>query len=201
MRQALFIRHGESERNKEGRVSGQAETALTDAGKLQAIMAGTKIRHLRLPTEVYSSPLGRVTLTAYLCASTSHSMRGVDIVTHQSLIERSYGVLEGRPWQEVLSEMGADSKQLSNSPDWRPKGGESLLDVRRRTMAFWHLVAKPRMASGEIPVIFGHGGMLRAMLSYIDQNDDLTKYKIKNAEPILYTFADDCERVISIEFL
>jgi broad specificity phosphatase PhoE len=58
------VRHGETENNRAGRLSGWVDTPLTDTGLLPTGKVITKLANLNID-EIYSSDLGRAFVTAY----------------------------------------------------------------------------------------------------------------------------------------
>jgi broad specificity phosphatase PhoE len=99
----LFLRHGETEWNRDGRLQGRLESALTDDGIRQAIDAAAT-----LPADfdaVIASDLERARRTAAPFAE----HRGLDVRLDARLRERSWGAWEGRSHAEVEAE----------HPDWR----------------------------------------------------------------------------------
>jgi broad specificity phosphatase PhoE len=102
----LFLRHGETEWNVEGRLQGRLESEMTPAGRRQAAAAAQT-----LPTDfavVVASDLRRVRRTARPYVD----RHGVEIRFDQRLRERSWGEWEGRSHDEIEAEV----------PDWRERG-------------------------------------------------------------------------------
>jgi broad specificity phosphatase PhoE len=119
----ILVRHGESEANAAGLLSGRAESALTEHGRsqvarLSALLPGTG--------RLISSPLGRARDTA--------AALGLDapVEIDERWIEVDYGALEGEPVTAVPSDLW---RQWRSDPDFRPPGGESLAEVGVRVRA------------------------------------------------------------------
>ena len=89
MGRILFVRHGQSEWNAEGRWQGQADIPLTDLGRRQA-MAATK--SLGTFDVIASSPLLRAAETAYIF---SNELGIGPIIPVPELVERSAGEWSG----------------------------------------------------------------------------------------------------------
>lgn len=91
-----FLRHGETLENERGIVQGQTETELTAKGRKTAEQAGARLidRPLR---SIYASPLKRVWRTASIVSA----LTGVSpIHPVPGLMERNWGIYEGRPKSE-----------------------------------------------------------------------------------------------------
>src|SRR6185436_9362130 len=86
-----FLRHGETEVNRLGLVSGQSDVELNETGWRQARAAAQRLRGRGIGA-IYSSPLKRARDTAGCAAA----VLGVEIVIVPQLAERNWGELEGR---------------------------------------------------------------------------------------------------------
>jgi broad specificity phosphatase PhoE len=156
-----FVRHGETDWNREGRLQGQQDIPLNPLGAKQAARVGSHLAQLagsRLTSlPFFVSPLIRTRQTAdAICAalglpSGAYSIEG-------TLREISFGAWEGKTWPEVtaLDPQGAAAR---NRDKWgfAPPGGESYADVRVRIRPFLQRLR-------EDCCIIAHGGIARAML-------------------------------------
>src|SRR4051794_25442226 len=96
MTEILLIRHGETHWNKEGRMQGQNDSALTPLGLQQARHLGTRLKDVSF-TALYSSDLGRAHQTARCIAdATGHEVRA-----DAGLRERCFGIFEGLTNAEI----------------------------------------------------------------------------------------------------
>lgn len=88
-----FIRHGETDANREKIVQGQLDSPLNDTGRRQCGLLGTRIAGwLNPPTAVYASTLSRATESAAIIAESL----GLTPRLHPGLMEMSFGELDGR---------------------------------------------------------------------------------------------------------
>lgn len=88
---------------------------------------------------------------------------GVEPVIDRNLRELSVGVWEGKTWAELM-ENHPDQWQarLADLVNYRPPGGENLLDLESRVMpVIWQIVASHR---GQEVVVVAHGGVNRVIL-------------------------------------
>jgi broad specificity phosphatase PhoE len=158
----LFIRHAESTGNREKRMQGHGDFALTEIGRQQA----KKLAHRLLtegsfPSHVYSSPLQRVAQTTqilvdYFLAAPLPAVvsdligeatspidlpeaqpREVSVQYADELKEFQNGIFQGLTWAEARARYPELCCELETSPDWiQIPGAESLQDARSRARQF-----------------------------------------------------------------
>ena len=116
-----FIRHGQTDWNKEGRLQGSSDIPLNDTGRAQAQAAEQMLAAWNWDA-VVSSPLSRARETAQIVADGLGLPLGP---AYAELVERDYGPLEGMPDTEVMARW----------PDRRYPGAEPLDDVVERCLA------------------------------------------------------------------
>lgn len=123
----LIARHGQTEFNRQGRILGQGDSALTAAGLAGAERLAQVLEPLAL-SRVVSSPLGRARSTAGILTRG----RELKIESAPALAELSAGEWEGLPRQAVLG------RTPTMRPGWeaRPPGGESYADGQARLEPF-----------------------------------------------------------------
>ena len=88
----FFMRHGETEGNVRNLCQGQIEFPLTTTGKEQARHAANILSAQNIST-IFTSPLSRAHDSAKIIASTLNIQ---DIRIHNGLVERGWGVQEGK---------------------------------------------------------------------------------------------------------
>lgn len=114
----ILVRHGETAANREGRLLGRADPALTALGRRQAEAAGTAVGRA---ARVVSSPLRRARETA--------AAFGVPVEIDERWIELDYGDYDERPLAEVPQDLW---RRWREDPGHRPPNGESLRAVGAR---------------------------------------------------------------------
>ena len=129
-RTVFLARHGQSESNAEERISGQADTALTEKGRRQAQRLATALQGIPL-TRILTSSLKRSMETAGPTAE----LQGIAACPTDSLREMSFGILEGR----LRNHLDQESQSLldrwtQDKLHFRIPSGENLLDVRNRVV-------------------------------------------------------------------
>ena len=89
--------------------------------------------------------------------------RQVPVTADPRWLERDFGRWEGRSWDAIWRESGAEMDRMMTEPDrYRPGGGETGRDVANRVQAAWD--ALPR--SGTVLVV-AHGGPIATLRALI----------------------------------
>ena len=150
----LVIRHGETALNKAERLQGSRgeNVGLTDFGKSEVKRLRDEL--LLTPSVIYSSTLHRTQETAHII----NERFGVRIVSTHDLVERDFGSLSGKLRSEIDPELL--EKDLEGRYDYRPFGGESVADVRKRIL---HFLATLDIASDDTIFVVTHRGVIRVL--------------------------------------
>jgi alpha-ribazole phosphatase len=102
---------------------------------------------------VFSSPLRR-------CADLAHALPGAAVTCDARLMEMNFGAWEMQRWDDIVrAEIDAWRDDLL---DYRPGGGESLLQLTQRVHAFYRMLLRSNYAQA---VIVCHSGSLRALMA------------------------------------
>lgn len=160
----IFVRHGETEWNREGRLQGQQDIPLNALGREQAARSGRKLAKIlganREAPEYVASPLGRTRETMRIVRQTL----GLDPDAYRVdpvLKELSFGKWEGLTWPEVeaLSPELA-RRRIADKWGFVPPEGESygLLALR---------IAPWLQALQADTVLVSHGGVARVMMALV----------------------------------
>ena len=92
MGRIYFVRHGETVWNREKRIAGSTDVALTEKGREEAEERGKELEKLGLKVDrIYSSPLSRAYDTALIIASHLN----VEVEKDERLREQDFGYWEG----------------------------------------------------------------------------------------------------------
>jgi 2,3-bisphosphoglycerate-dependent phosphoglycerate mutase len=172
-----LVRHGESTWNASGLIQGQAAgPVLTRKGRAEAARVGEQLRGVGVAA-IYTSDLERARETASIVAATLGLPPQID----RALRERSFGVAEGHPLQEL--EPAASGIQVDRvvDADACPAGGESLRQLYERVRDCLTRLETAR-PQGDVLVIT-HGGVLRVADAYCSgiAVDDMTWGPVPNA--------------------
>lgn len=161
----IFVRHGETDWNRQKRFQGgRSDTQLNLRGLLQAEMvAGALLReHV---ASMFCSPLVRAVTTAEIIGK----RLGVPVTITPSLLELDFGDYEGM-FEEDLRRKYGDSFE-----EWRslhyttaPPNGESLLTAAKRAADAAKLL-KAESVKGDVAAV-AHQAILMALKAYLTQD-------------------------------
>ncbi len=157
----FLVRHGQSEGNRERRFSPNPHIELTAVGEAQARAAGRWLAERARPGRIVSSPFRRARTTASWIA-TELGFAG-EIELEPGLREREIGELAGRPYAALVEHPSYDVERFW---EWRPRGGESLVEVQARAApVLERLVAT---AAETDVVVVSHGGVMLALCAHVE---------------------------------
>lgn len=164
VRRLILLRHGQTEFNAGSRMQGQLDTVLSDLGRAQAEAAAEVLRK-RHPLLIVSSDLWR----AYDTATVLAEHNGLQVRVDTRLRETHLGDWQGLTHEEV--DAAAPGARLAWRDDarWAPHGGESRIDVARRSEPLVDslITGEPTWGSaehGDRPVVLvAHGGLISAL--------------------------------------
>jgi broad specificity phosphatase PhoE len=157
-----FIRHGETDWNRDRRYQGQQDIPLNETGRAQAHRNGQVLRAF-LPEiancEFIASPLGRTRETMEIVrAELGLTRDGYEI--DPRLMELSYGEWEGSLQDDLFrTDQAAVAERKADTYRWRPAGGESYADLYERVSGW---AARDRKDC----VVVAHGGVSRCLRAY-----------------------------------
>ena len=151
MTRMILIRHGETVWNRERRMQGHSDSALSETGLRQALALGRRMKEIAF-TALYSSDSGRAHATARSIADVS----GHTVIVEPRLRERHFGVFEGLTGPEMqLRHPEAYERFKSRDPHYAVPGGESATAFRDRALACLHEIAHRHV--NECIVVVTHG--------------------------------------------
>jgi len=160
-----FIRHGETDYNREGRLQGQRDIPLNPKGREQASavgrtlrkIAGPEIDRLEAAHAFVASPLKRTRQTMEL-ARVAMGLPAGDYALRDDLKELTFGDWEGLTWPEVEAR---DPKSAAARPadkwDFTPPNGESYAALARRLTPWLRSIDHDLFVAS-------HGGVARALM-------------------------------------
>jgi broad specificity phosphatase PhoE len=151
MTRLIFLRHGLTDWNVERRMQGRRDIPLNDDGR--AMVAAWRLPENLARCPVISSPLIRCLGTAEILKTNNPGLGPVE--TDPRLMEKSWGVWEGRNLHEMEASVGPDI----HSADHRPEGGESRRDMLGRVGAF---LAEAALHDGP-RIVVTHRGVIRTV--------------------------------------
>jgi broad specificity phosphatase PhoE len=155
----IFIRHGETDWNRDLRYQGQRDIALNAIGRRQAERNGRAVAALLplAPWRLIASPLGRAVETMQL-AMDAAGRPAVAFETDPLLKEISYGDWEGLTPAEVAERYPEESRRRdADKWGYAPKNGESYAMLAARVERWFATLSGPTL-------VVAHGGVLRVLL-------------------------------------
>ena len=153
----VLVRHGESLANVAGVLQGQTEGKLTEKGIRQADRLGEYLQAYPID-RILSSDLHRARETAAEIAR--HLSAPIEFST--LVREWNAGILDGQPAAALPAAVQASGQPLF---EFRPQGGESLLDVVGRARELLQELGNGKR--GETVLVVSHGDFMRMVLGLI----------------------------------
>ncbi len=178
-RELIFLRHGQTEWNAEGRLQGRGDSPLTPLGRSQ-VESHLNWLVSRRPMRLLASPLGRTRATAAILADAL----GLQVETDPRLVERSMGHFEGWKLAEIEVARPDDmSARLRDPWNYRAPGGENYDDMIARVRPLVdELLASPAASV----VVVSHGTLVRALLCQVLDLDRDTTLRLHQPNAIGY---------------
>lgn len=163
---AYFIRHGETDYNKQSLIQGKSNIPLNETGLSQAETAAEYFREKNIKFDkVYASPLIR----AHKTASIVSGFDMADIKTDARVKELDFGAAEGMNYRKVPKKV---HNLFTNPTEFEAaEGGETIDELKARCRSFLDELAKLPEYEPETETILiaSHGAALRGLLSCIDK--------------------------------
>jgi probable phosphoglycerate mutase len=191
--QFYIARHGETENNRAGRLSGWIDTPLTADGLLPTERAVAKLRGISVDV-ICSSDLGRAFVTAYIVA------RGLnypeEIMRLPGLREVNYGAAANMRKTDAY----ALYPELDRNTHYTPPDGESLDHMQKRVLDTINMLSE--RFSGKTVLIVAHSGVMAALHASLT-GEDFGKHNITDdyAHDFVARFSAQNGRVIVFEEL
>jgi len=188
----IVVRHAETTWNRERRMQGTTDTALSDVGRAQAEALARRLADEAF-TMVYSSDLSRAHDTARVIAR--HSRRPLRL--DPRLRERAFGVFEGLVADEIRARYPKEyARFASRDPDYEVPGGESARGFARRCLGCLAEIADSH--SGEQIVVVTHGLVLDALYrsAHKLEHDVPRPVPLINASVNLFTYGARAWRML-----
>jgi probable phosphoglycerate mutase len=166
-RRLIFIRHGETDWNAEGRLQGRQDIPLNARGRHQAEKAGRTVLRILGPEAVRSpdlpflcSPLGRARQTMEI----ARAAMGLPVDAYsldERVVELTFGEWEGLTWPEVKArEPTAASWREGDKWRFTPPKGESYAMLAERLRPWVESLDREA-------VVVSHGGVARALMAMV----------------------------------
>jgi len=160
----LFIRHGESVANTEGRLQGQMDSPLTDRGREQAHALARRLVRERWPVDsIHSSDLCRAADTAGILGAAL----GAPVFLDDRLREYDVGVLTGLTRADIEQQYPELWRMSRQSPVWPTVPGEEGDEAFSQRVASVLNHIRSTCEQEQIVAVVSHGRTLGMMLMYL----------------------------------
>ena len=186
-----YLRHGETDWNRTGRLQGTLDIPLNDLGREQAVHAGRVLGGLiardgrntnTLP--FVASPLGRARTTMEL-ARAQLQLPPAEYALDERLREIGYGTWEGRTLAEAeAQDPDVYARRLEDKWTVGAPGGETYLDVQRRMQAWYDDLHTDTVA-------VAHGGTARALMVALGFETPQSAADLYVEQGVVYVFGPD----------
>ncbi|KMZ42341.1 MULTISPECIES: histidine phosphatase family protein [Bacillales] len=169
----VWIRHGETDSNREHRYLGHSDVPLNERGYLHASDLTKELPVLiGRPAAIYSSDLLRCMQTAEPLAAAW----GLSVISEPALRELSFGEWELMTYDELMQSDPVRATRWYDDPYRnRPPQGESLEELGMRVDRWLRslLEREGREETSDTVVIVTHGGVIRwFQAAWLENNPD-----------------------------
>lgn len=129
-----FVRHGQTDLNRDGRIQGRLDADMNLVGFKQARLCARRLANVQFDY-AFCSPLKRAVQTA------EEILRGRDVVIHKMdlLNDTDVGDWQGHYWSEISKKFSVNLTNISDV--LKVRGGESFEAVQGRTEQFFTEIA------------------------------------------------------------
>ncbi len=155
----LLVRHGQTVENAHNILQGQLPGTLSEKGIRQVQDLAKRLKQAPIDT-LYTSDLRR-------CMQTMHIIRKSHpkslLIKTKLLREIHHGILQGKSFQEIQWREKTKWKYID--VNWKPQGGETLMDLRHRAENFLQLIKAKH--NHQTILVIGHEWINKALLAVI----------------------------------
>lgn len=194
----IFVRHGETDANKQGRFQGASDSHLNEIGLSQAEALGRRFASEKVDA-IYSSPQTRAIQTATPIAEAL----GLPIKTLEGLRELDIGELDGLQANDLRERYSHILDQWrTNVGALTMPGGESIVRLQQRT---WNAVLHIRdQHEGQTVAAVSHNFAIQSILlkalgmdlsNFQRIRQDLaaiSEVEFRSGDPVLKSLNDRC---------
>ncbi len=188
----IFVRHGETEWNAEGRLQGQRDIPLNDRGRAQARRNGAAIASALADVanfDFVASPLGRARESMEI-VRTSLGLDPAIYRLDDRLMEISYGEWEGLTGEElILRDPQAIAARDADKWEFVPPGGESYRLLSDRVARWLVTLDQPTL-------VVAHGGVGRVLRARVLGVDPFASLAGLFPQDSAFQWRDGAESVI-----
>jgi ribonuclease H / adenosylcobalamin/alpha-ribazole phosphatase len=180
----VLLRHGQTPLTVERRYSGRGQVSLTELGEQQAAAAANRLGKLTEVAAVVASPLTRTVQTGQAVADAL----GVELTTHDGLIETDFGEWEGLTFTEAAQRDPELHRRWLSDTSVPPPGGESFDAVHRR------------VRGSRDDLISRHGGGTVVVVSHVTPIKSVLRMALDTGPSLLFRLHLDTASVSIADF-
>ena len=170
MTKIYIVRHCETVGNALRLFQGATDLDITQTGEKQLKKLEERFNTIDIDA-VYSSPLIRTVKTAKAIIGS----RNISIQLEKGLIELNGGVIEGKPFEEIIKEFeGFEDIWFNHPEDFDMPGGEPMRTSYERI--FETIINLAKNNPEKTIACATHGGIIRCLMCHIIYND-ITRLK------------------------
>ena len=195
MPKIFIVRHTQTEWNKNKIFTGWMDVSLSKEGveqakKIKEILKDEKIDF------VITSPMKRCIETYKIIME---ERKNYDVIYNYHIIERRYGVLEGKSKEEVKKENPYTYQHIFHRGYFEgPPLGESFKDVEDRILLFFDWLNNfLKENKNKNVLICAHGNSIRLMLKILDNLsiDETCRIEISQEKPYIYEYYFEKDKI------
>lgn len=191
----LFIRHGQTQLNAEGRWLGSTDAPLSESGKEFLINKKEIVNKYKPVQKLYCSPMKRCLETANIYFD--------DIFKEKEIIdnlkERCFGDFEGKNHNELKDNIYYKKFFKSNWQSNVPNGETSEQFFKRTEDSYFYIIDDMKKNNLDYTAVVTHGGVIMSIFSRYDNKKlGFYEYLLKNGGGY-YTEIDDRNNINIIE--
>lgn len=189
-RSFLFLRHGETDWNRDGRLQGFTDIPLNETGRAQATAAIALLRDQPID-RIVASPLQRARHTAEII----NAVLQKPISFCDGLRERGFGIFEGKSFDEMAAlraDLAAQGLPIEETGYPCPPEAETYVDFQTRIFA--SIQRELSFNKTEQVMFVCHGGVYRVLRRSL--LGDI--HHSPNVKPFVFQRADDQWQVLPL---
>ncbi|MEI0700706.1 histidine phosphatase family protein [Brachyspira intermedia] len=191
----LFIRHGQTQLNAEGRWLGSTDAPLSESGKEVLINKKNIVEKYKPVQKLYCSPMKRCLETADIYFNDMNK----EVI--DNLKERCFGDFEGKNHDELKNNPYYKEFFRTNWKSNVPNGETSEHFFGRTENAYSYIIEDMKKNNLDYTAVVTHGGVIMSIFSrYDNQKLNFYDYLLQNGS-VYYAEIDDKNNINIIEKL